>query len=105
MKAQNAKRFALLDTKGFAKPEKFTGAEESFLYCRARVVSFLISLMPDLEELLESVEEPDSEITRADLEAAWSATNPVTRPSQSWARPMLRSSPCSKRFVNARRVQ
>ena len=76
MKLTTGKKFQLIDTKGLAKPDKFSGSEENFLYWRTRIESFLVAAVPELEEVLEWAEEFDTEINRADVVAAWGDLNP-----------------------------
>ena len=42
----------LFDTKGLAKPEKFDGKEESFLYWRTKLESFIASVYPEFESVM-----------------------------------------------------
>ena len=74
MRSQHERKFALIDTKGLAKPD---GAEENFLYWRVRLESFIVASMPDLEEVLEWSEEHEDEITKAAIKAAWGSMNPT----------------------------
>ena len=53
MSSQHERKFALIDTKGLAKPDRFNDAEENFLYWQVRLESFIVASMPDLEEGLE----------------------------------------------------
>lgn len=76
MRAQQTKKFTLIDTKGLAKPDRFSGSEESFLYWRTRIESFLVASMPEMEDVFEWIEEFDGEISKTDVQAAWGAVNP-----------------------------
>ena len=57
--------------------EKFDGREESFLYWRTKLEAFVTSIYPDFDQVLAWAEEEDSEITPADLRAAFGPTNPT----------------------------
>ena len=61
---------------GLAKPDRFSGTEENFLYWRTRIESFLVASMLELEEVLGWTEEFHSEITKTDIPAAWGPANP-----------------------------
>ena len=73
------KKMNLVDNKGLAKPDRFDGQESRFLYWRTRLEAFMTSVYPDLEDILQCAEESDHEITSADVQAAWGATNPIER--------------------------
>eukprot|EP00434_Breviolum_minutum_P004221 symbB.v1.2.003720.t1/scaffold176.1/size287750/2 len=73
------RKITLIDTKGLAKPEKFSGAEESFLYWRTRIESFVTSLVPEMEEVLEWAEELDDEVTRSKIRDVWGEADPTEK--------------------------
>eukprot|EP00438_Fugacium_kawagutii_P000480 Skav216940 [mRNA] locus=scaffold3396:50058:57739:+ [translate_table: standard] len=77
LKSSSDKRVTLIDTRGLAKPEKFDGREESFLFWRTRVETFVTSVYPEMESVLQWAEEEDSEITSATLLAAFGPLNPT----------------------------
>lgn len=76
-KASSDKRVTLIDTKGLAKPEKFDGREESFLFWRTRVETFVTSVYPESEAVLGWAEEEDTEVTLASLLAAFGPVSPT----------------------------
>eukprot|EP00435_Cladocopium_sp_Y103_P038376 s510_g10.t1 len=71
------RKLSLVDNKGLAKPERFSGKEEQFLYWRTRVEAFITSVFPELEDVMLWAEEFDGVITGADVRAAWGAANPT----------------------------
>jgi len=73
------RKITLIDTKGLAKPEKFSGAEENFLYWRTRIESFVTSLVPEIEEVLEWAEELDDEVTRSKIKDVWGEVDPTEK--------------------------
>ena len=73
------RKITLIDTKGLAKPEKFSGAEENFLYWRTRIESFITSLVPEMEEVLEWAEEMDDEVTRTKIKDVWGEVDPTEK--------------------------
>ncbi|CAK8995863.1 Retrovirus-related Pol polyprotein from transposon TNT 1-94 [Durusdinium trenchii] len=73
------KTMSLVDNRGLAKPDKFDGKEEGFLYWRTRLEAFVTSIHPDLEDIMLWAEEMDHEIMSADIKAAWGPLNPSER--------------------------
>ena len=70
------KKMTLVDTKGLAKPEKFTGEEAGWLYWKTRMEAFITSVFPQMEPVLEWAEELDSEVTQAAIRAAFGSVRP-----------------------------
>ena len=70
------RKVTLIDTKGLGKPEKFTGEEQGWLYWKTRMESFVTSVYPQMDAVLEWAEEQDTEVTQATLRAAFGPTNP-----------------------------
>ena len=99
MRSQHERKLALIDTKGLAKPDRFNGAEENFLYWRVRLESFIVASMPDLEEVLEWSEEHEDEITKAAIKAAW-CMNPTHKQVRG-GRAIVRTAAC-RRSMSAR---
>ena len=79
LKQKEERNVTLFDTKGLAKPEKFDGKEESFLYWRTKLESFIASVYPEFESVMAWAENEDSEITNADLLASFGPVNPTDR--------------------------
>ena len=70
------KKITLIDTKGLAKPEKFSGNEDGFLYWRTRVESFVASIFPDMQDVLDWCDDVDVELTPTIIEDNFGAANP-----------------------------
>lgn len=70
-------KIRLVDTKGLAKPEKFTGDEMGWLYWKTRAESFVTSVFPEMKAVLEWAEEQDVEITTPAIRAAFGNVNPT----------------------------
>lgn len=73
------KRVTLVDNKGLAKPERFDGKEEQFLCWRTRVEAFVTSVFPDMQEVLDWVDEADVEVDTAAIQGAFGPTNPSVK--------------------------
>ena len=70
------KKMTLVDTKGLAKPEKFTGEETGWLYWKTRMEAFITSVFPQMEPVLEWAEEVDTEVNQAAIRAAFGSVRP-----------------------------
>ena len=70
------RKMTLVDTKGLAKPEKFTGEESGWLYWKTRMEAFITSVFPQMEPVLEWAEEVDAEVTQAAIRAAFGSVRP-----------------------------
>ena len=73
------KRVTLVDNKGLAKPERFDGKEENFLCWRTRVEAFVTSVFPDMQDVMEWVDEMDAEIDATAIQGAFGPTNPSVK--------------------------
>ena len=77
LKTKDKRQMSLIDNKGLAKPEKFTGREESFLYWRTRLEAFVTSVFSDFDDVLPWCEECTQTITERDIENAWGEISPT----------------------------
>ena len=73
------KKITLIDNKGLAKPDRFDGREEFFLYWRTRIESFVTSVFPDMQDIFDWVDDRDLEITATDLAGAFGPHNPSVK--------------------------
>lgn len=76
LKGKEKPKLSLVDTRGLAKPEKFTGKEEVFLYWRTRLEAFITATYPQLEAVLSWAEESDVAITDSLVDDNYGATAP-----------------------------
>ena len=77
LERKDERRMSLVDTKGLAKPDKFTGKEESFLYWRTRLEAFITSVFGEFDRVPPWCEECTQTITETDIENAWGEISPT----------------------------
>ena len=70
LKTKDKREMSLIDNKGPAKPDRFTGKEERFLYWRTRLEAFVTSVFSAFEDVLPWCEECTQTITERDIENA-----------------------------------
>ena len=70
------RKITLIDTKGLAKPEKFSGNEDGFLYWRTRMESFVTSIFPAMQEVLDWCDDIDTELSETIIDENFGPTNP-----------------------------
>ena len=70
------KKITLINTKGLAKPEKFSGHEDGFLYWRTRMERFVASIFPEMQEVLDWCDDMDTELTDAGINENFGPINP-----------------------------
>eukprot|EP00438_Fugacium_kawagutii_P020302 Skav211652 [mRNA] locus=scaffold1290:312904:315642:- [translate_table: standard] len=76
VKQKGERKVTLVDDKGLARPDRFTGSEEHFLYWKTRMEAFITSVFPEMDDVLEWAEERDTEVDDPALAAAFGDVNP-----------------------------
>ena len=69
---KDEKKINLVDNRGIGKPDKFSGKEsESYLRWRIKTESFMFSVFPEMEQVLNWCEEQENTVTEARAQAAF----------------------------------
>lgn len=102
VKSKGDRKVTLVDNKGLAKPDKFTGGEDQFLYWKTRMEAFVTSVFPEMDEVLEWAEERDVEVDAPSIAAAFGSINPAIEKSRMWTPSASRSTPSCRRCARRR---